>query len=161
MLNRGMAARTVMDPQGTRWVVRRMWVHRRLRWRGNAGRAIDLMDGADLAALGADLPVVGMILLALTLLLFAVAAVILVVPALVFVAELLLIAAVVGLGLLGRVLLGRPWTVEARAQGADHAFEWKVRGWRASGQLRDAVEQQVQATGEPMGGSRVPPLDTQ
>lgn len=107
-----MATGTVSDPHGNRWAVRRKWVHRRLRWRGKAGGSIDdLMDGAHLVELAADLPVVGVIFMALALLLVAVAAVIFVVPALVFVAELLLIATVVGLGLLGRVLLGRPWTV--------------------------------------------------
>jgi len=156
-----MATGTVSESNGNRWAVRRKWVHRRLRWRGKAGRSIDdLMDGSQLAELGADLPVVGVIFMAIALLLFAGAAVTFVVPALVFVAELLLIATVVGLGLLGRVLLGRPWTVEARQQGTDHAYEWKVRGWRASGDLRESVAQQLQATGMPTGGSRVPPVDT-
>jgi hypothetical protein len=153
-----MATATVTDPQGTHWAVRRKWVHRRLRWRGKAGRSIDLMDGSDLASFGAELPVVGAIFLVVALLLFAIAAVIFVVPAVVFVAELLLIAAFVGLGLFGRVLLGRPWTVEAREKGADHAYEWKVRGWRASGELREAIAQQLQATGLPTGGTRVAPV---
>lgn len=107
--------------------------------------------------MAADLPVLGVIFTALAVLLFAIAAVIFVVPALVFVAELLLIVALVGLGLLGRVLLGRPWTVEAREQAADYAYEWKTRGWRASGDLRQSVARQLEATGMPTGGARVPP----
>lgn len=110
-------------------------------------------------SLGADLPVVGVVFLAIGLLLFGIATVVLVVPAVVFVAELLLIAAFVGLGLLGRVLLGRPWTVEAREQGADHVYEWKLRGWRASGELLESIVQQLQATGLPTGGTRVPSVD--
>lgn len=115
------------------------------------------MDGSELASLGAELPVVGVIFIAVALLLFAIAAVVLIVPALVFIVELLLIASLVGLGLLGRVLLGRPWTVEACEQDADHAYEWKTGGWRASGHLCESVAQQLQATGMPTGGTRAPP----
>jgi len=115
------------------------------------------MEGSELASWAAELPVVGVIFMVLALIIFAIAAVIFVIPALVFVVELLLIVALVGLGLLGRVLLLRPWTVEAREQGADFAYEWKTRGWRASGDLRQSVARQLEATGMPTGGTRVPP----
>jgi hypothetical protein len=156
-LTLGMGTEAVVDPAGHRWVVRRRWVRRRLRWRGKSGRSFDLMDGSDLASLGADLPVVGVVFVGIALLLFAVGAVILVVPAIVFLAELLLIAAVVGVGLAGRMLLGRPWTVEAMKQDTGDAYEWKVRGWRASGELRESIAQQLQATGQPTGGTPVLP----
>lgn len=115
------------------------------------------MDGSDLASLAAELPVVGVVFVGIALLLFAVGAVIFVVPAVIFVAELLLIAAIVGVGLAGRMLLGRPWTIEAMKQDAGDAFEWKVRGWRASGELRESIAQQLEATGQPTGGTPVPP----
>ena len=114
------------------------------------------MDGSDLASLGSDLPVVGVFFVGIALLLFAVGAVIFVVPALIFLLELLLIAAIVGVGLVGRVLLGRPWTVEATRQEPRAAYEWQAAGWRASGDLREAIAQQLQATGLPTGGSPVP-----
>jgi hypothetical protein len=111
------------------------------------------MEGADFVSFGADLPVVGVVLTAIGLLLFAVAAVLFIVPALIFVGELLIILAIVGLGLMGRVLLGRPWTVEAHEDDAGHAYEWKTRGWRASGDLVESVGAQLQATGLPSGGT--------
>lgn len=156
--NLGMASTRVTDPQGNEWVVRRKWVHRRLRWRGKRGTG-DLLDGADLVSLGGDLPVIGVILMAIALLLFAIAAVMFIVPALIFIGELLIIVAIVGLGLLGRLLLGRPWTVEAQQVDADEAYEWKVSGWRASRDLVRTVSDQLRATGLTTGGSRVSPLN--
>lgn len=150
-----MASTRTVDPEGNEWVVRRTWVHRKLSWRGKRG-AGDLLDGADLASLGSDLPVVGVILAAIALLLFAVAAVMFIVPAVVFVVELLIIVAIVGLGLLGRVLFGRPWTVEARRPDTDQAYEWKVSGWRSSRDLVTSIADQLRRTGLPTGGTRVP-----
>jgi hypothetical protein len=150
-----MAAIRVTDPHGDEWEVRRKWVHRRLRWRGKRG-AGDLMDGADLAGLGGDLPVVGVVLTAIALLLFAIAAVLFIVPALIFIVELLVIVAIVGLGVMGRVLFGRPWTVEARRSDDTEAIEWKVSGWRASQDLVHEITDHLRATGLPTGGTAVP-----
>lgn len=116
------------------------------------------MDGADLVGAGADLPVVGVVLLVIALLLLAVAAVLFIVPAVIFLLELLIVAVIVGLGLLGRVLLGRPWTVEAR-RGDTESYEWKVSGWRASTDLVQTVADQLRTTGLPTGGAAVVPLD--
>lgn len=152
-----MASKRATDPNGHEWTVRRKWVHRQLRWRGTRGsRALDLMDGADFADLGGDLPVVGLILTAIAVLLVAIVAVILIIPALIFVAELLIVVGLVGLGLMGRVLLGRPWTVEAHMEGTDHTYEWKARGWRASTELVQTLANHLRETGLPAGGERVP-----
>lgn len=151
-----MAVNRVVDQRGCEWVVRRKWVHQRVRWRGS-GRSVDLMDGADLLSDGAEVPVVGVIFLGVGLVLLVIAAALFIVPALVFIGELLVIAAIVGLGLIGRVLFRQPWTVEARQQGADHAYEWKSRGWRASGDLVQTVGEQLRSTGLPTGGKQTPP----
>ena len=144
-----MASRTVVDPEGHTWNVRRRWGHRRVSWRGpKGGRACDLLDGADLADVAADLPVVGVIMTAIAALFIGVMAVVFIIPALVFALELLLIVVVLGLGVLGRVLFRRPWTVEARATGTNQRGEWKVTGWRASGDLVDSVADELQATGQ-------------
>jgi hypothetical protein len=115
------------------------------------------MDGADLAMLGEDLPVVGVILVTVGALVFAVAAVLFVVPALIFLLELLLIVVVVALGLIGRLLLRRPWTIEAIEAGSGDRYEWKVVGWRASGELLRSVANQLEATGLPTGGTKAHP----
>jgi small-conductance mechanosensitive channel len=118
------------------------------------------MDGADFLSVGAELPIIGVIVTAIGLVLLAIVAVLFIVPALVFVGELLFIVAVVGLGLVGRVLLGRPWAVEARQQGADDAYEWQARGWRASGDLVKSIAEQLRRTGRPTGGTQTSPGPT-
>jgi hypothetical protein len=148
-----MAVTRVVDPDDGEWTVRRRWVHRRLRWRGPGG-SFDLMNGADLAGAGADLPVVGLILGLIALFLFAIAAVLFIVPAVIFLVELLIVVTIVGIGVLGRLLFGRPWTVEAHQHDADHTYEWKVRGWRASSELVHSIAEQLHTTGEPAGGTR-------
>jgi hypothetical protein len=149
-----MAAKTVVDPAGRTWRVRRRWVTRSASWRGpKSARALDLLDGAHLVDDGADLPVVGVIMFAIAALLVAVLAVVFIIPALIFVLELMLILLIVGLGVLGRVLFRRPWTVEARVDGAGQGGEWKVAGWRASGDLLNSVAERIQATGQPPGGT--------
>lgn len=115
------------------------------------------MDGADLASVGADLPIVGVVFAVIAVLLVVVAAFVFIIPALVFVIELVVVLGLVGLGVLGRVLLGRPWTVQARTSGADHAYEWKCRGWSASGELVETIARQLHATGRPTSGTRFPP----
>ena len=147
-----MATRSVTGPDGTRWRVRRRWVKYHLRWRG-PGNAIDFMDGSELAALGAELPLIGVVFLVIAIVLFAIAAVVFIIPALVFFAEVLVVVALVVIGVGGRVLLGRPWTVEAAADGDERSYEWHTSGWRASGELRDTVARQLEATGLPTGGT--------
>lgn len=138
----------MVDPEGRTWNVRRRWVHRSVSWRGpKGGRALDLIDGADLAGEGADLPIVGVITFALAALLIGVLAVVFVIPALIFALELLLVLAAIGLGVFGRVLFRRPWTVEARVEGTRQGREWKVVGWRASGDLIDSVAERLRVSG--------------
>lgn len=154
-----MAAQTVVDPRGNQWTVRRRWVHRRLRWRGPGRDALGALDGADFLGAGADLPVVGVILLVVALVIFAVVAVLFVIPALIFLAELLIILVIVGIGLLGRILFGRPWTVEARPGDGGRCFEWQTTGWQASRQLVHSVADQLRVSGEPTGGQPIGPRD--
>lgn len=70
-----------------------------------------------------------------------------VIPGIVFVVELLLAALVVLGGLGVKVLLRRPWTVEARCE--DDVRRWPVVGWRASGRAVDHVATHIRRTGSP------------
>lgn len=108
---------------------------------------MDLLDDADVAGEAAELPVVGVIFFAIAALLVGVAAVIFVVPAVIFLLELLLVVLLVALGAGARILFRRPWTVEARVAGTNEVREWKVVGWRASGELVDTVATRVASTG--------------
>ena len=153
-----MAQRGVTDPQGERWRVRRKWVPRRIRWRGKERDLPDgLMDGAELLSLGDELPVIGVIAAVIAALVVGVALVLFIVPALIFLFELLLVLALVCLGVAGRALLGRPWTVEARRVGGDEALEWKVRGWRASDAKVTEVADQLEAGLTPPDGQPIRP----
>jgi len=141
-----MAPRTVIGPHGERWRVRTKWVPRKLRWRGkDRDLPVELMDGAELLSLGDDLPVVGVIAAVIAAVVVAIGLVLFIVPALIFLLELLFVLTLVGLGIAGRILLGRPWTVEARRAGSDEALEWKVRGWRASSAKVDEIADQLEA----------------
>lgn len=63
----------------------------------------------------------------------------------IFALELLVGLVPVGLGVLGRILYGRPWTVEA---GSNRGRE--VEGERLAGQRRrhDSVAERLRATGQ-------------
>lgn len=88
-------------------------------------------------AAGADagcLEVIGEVLLAALGVLLVIAVMIFIlVPVLVAIAELVVVALLALLGLAGRLVFRRPWTVEARA-GDGSCLAWRVVGWRASGE---------------------------
>jgi hypothetical protein len=66
-----------------------------------------------------------------------------VVPLLLALLDLLVLLLLLVLGVAARVLLRRPWTVEART--GDEVRTWKVVGWQASGALVDDVAERLQA----------------
>ncbi|WP_345263500.1 hypothetical protein [Nocardioides nanhaiensis] len=111
----------VRSPGGQVWRVSRRWVPWRRRLRGSLDAVPDLPGG-----LGDDpvSAIVGLVLLVLAL------------PFLVLVLlaglELLLLLLVLPVALLGRVLLGRHWTVEVRRGWAPWT-EQPAGDWQASG----------------------------
>ena len=128
----------VTSLDGTVWTVRRRWLPHRdgkglaQRFRRNrTRRGLDALDGVDLPfdfdlagiaiAIGLLLAFVGLLLFGWPLLLLGVD-----------LAWLLLVGV---FGVLGRVVLRRPWRVESTSDGERH--EWFVQGFRAAGQLRD------------------------
>jgi hypothetical protein len=130
-------ARSVTSPDGRQWTVRRRWTNRRLpHWRrirsGTSG-------GGDAAwwALDVGNDFLAGIAIALVVLVLVGVFVFLVIPLIVFTLELLVVLLVVALAALGRVLLGRPWTVEARS--GDDVRTYAVKGWRASAEKVDEV----------------------
>lgn len=122
----------VTDPHGRTWRVTRRWVPWRRRLRGDVGPGLDVLP----SGLGDD-PISMIILLvclvvALPFLLLALLAGV----------ELLLIVLLLPFAALGRVLLGRHWTVEAR-EGFTVRWEARSGDWQASGlvihQVADAI----------------------
>lgn len=149
-----MAGTRVSDPRGNEWEVRRRWTRRRPRWR-RAREPENLIDAAELVSFGDDLPVIGGVLAIIGLVLLAVLAVVVIIPALIFIGEVLVVLAIIGLGFVGRVALGRPWTVEARQVAGPQALEWKVRGWRASRDQVRGIADEIRVSGVPTGGTTV------
>ena len=91
----------VQDPDGQTWRVTRRWFPWRLRWR-------DVDDNGGGFDLGDDL-IISLLLLVLFLVLAPVVG-----PLILGSMELVLILLVLPFAVLGRVLLGRKWSVEAR-----------------------------------------------
>ena len=123
----------VRDPQGQTWRISRRWVPWRRRLKGATSGLPDLGFGS----LGDD-PislVIGLVLLVVLLpflLVFLVAGV-----------ELLALLVVFPLAILGRVLLGRHWTVEVR-RGWTPWWEMRSGDWSASRLQIHEVAQSVE-----------------
>jgi hypothetical protein len=161
-----MGRRTVIAPDGERWRVGRRWLNRSppkpwTRWRRNRkgnddGDLVDTL-APDLLTGAVDGPA-GLV---------AAAAVVVVIALLVFVLlpligiafELALLIGFVMSGLFGRVVLRRPWTIEAISlddPARRHAFA--VVGWRRSGRSLAALASAIQTTGPPSALPEAEPL---
>lgn len=133
--------RTVSSPDGNRWYVRRVW----LPWRPRRRKPVDGLDvPLDLAPGCAD-DLVGGVVGAIVVIVVIAVVLVLVVPLLVTVLEVLLVLLLAVLGGVARVVLRRPWVVEATPATGPGRLRWKVVGWRRSGEVVDAVAQQLAA----------------
>lgn len=119
---------TVQDPQGRTWRVTRRWVPWRRRVR-------DFDTGPDMPSGLGDDPIsmiIGLFFLILIIPFLLVAFVALL--------ELLLLLLVLPFAVLGRVLLGHHWVIEAR-RGWQPVWEEEVGDWKASaGRIQDVAE---------------------
>lgn len=126
-------ARTAVAPDGVHWRVGRRWLPFRVRLRRDDWREAGPSDLGDLALF--DSPgglLAGLVALAAVALLFLV-----IWPIVAIALELVLVAIILVGAVGGRVILRRPWTVVARSETAERA--WNVVGWRRSGRLIDDV----------------------
>jgi hypothetical protein len=143
---------SVTSPDGERWQVRRRWLDRplpdlRRRFRQYREEAKDsdgsldafwVIDVADSLWVGIALAVVVILIVFLLLPLIGVAL------------ELILLLALLGSGIVGRVVLRRPWTVEAANLGDEmQSAAYAVKGWRRSGRAVDEIATAIQAAGPP------------
>lgn len=153
-------------PDGTRWRVRRRWLDRPApkpwtRWRRRRSTKDDgevagawgleaLMNGSDsLAAL--SLAVAVAILLALF--------VFVLLPLLGIALELTLLVLVLTSGLLGRVVLRRPWTIEAvSVEDPARRSAFAVAGWRRSRRALAELAAAIERTGPPSALPEAEPL---
>jgi hypothetical protein len=151
-----LTTRRVTTPNGVEWKVRRRWIpHRegkgiverfrtsRQRRKENGGGAEALADlgGVDFGFEGLALAV-GLIALILLLLLFGW-------PLVLIGVDLIWLLGAGTLGLLGRLVLGRPWRVEAVSTVERRT--WHVQGFRSAGLSRDDLAAQLSAGINPAG----------
>ena len=143
-----------VETPGGAWHVRRRWAPRHLgadtiptRFRDRARRVRRRSaDAADLADPGCA-PDVGEAIVGL----LAVIAIVLFMiffglPFLIALGELILVGFLALVGVAGRVLFRRPWTVDAVDPTGRH-HTWSVVGWRASGAARQFIADRVTTTG--------------
>jgi hypothetical protein len=133
-------ARSVVAPDGSRWRVRRLWLPR-LRRRPRLG-SLDHVDGA-LIGSGTD-DLAGLVLGALAVVVVAVLGL--------FVLSYLLLlleAVVLPLVLVAKIVLHRPFTVQATDEHGDRRT-WPVVGWRASGEAVDEAARAIEQGRDPL-----------
>jgi hypothetical protein len=146
----------VTAPNGERWEVGRRWLNepRRRLWRPRRRRSAD--DAGEAASwanpasidVGDDLLLgVGLALaVALVVVLFA----FVLLPLLGLALELALLLGVFASGLFGRVVLGRPWTIEAVSlDDSQQRVRFAVKGWRGSRRAIAALADAIATTGPP------------
>ena len=143
----------VTTPAGI-WNVRRRWAPRHLGQQTIWARFLDrsrrvrrrTADLGDIADPGCAPDIAGgivVVLLIIALLLFLIFVGI---PLLIALGELLFIVVLAVVGVVGRVLFRRPWTVDAiDPAGTRHA--WSVVGWRSSRDARRFIADRIAAAG--------------
>lgn len=139
-----MGGRTVRAPDGREWKVGRDWLPRRVRLRRERepGGSLDLVELVDLDA-GPVAAVLAVIVLVVFL--FAV-----VWPLVALALEVVILIFLFLAALAGRLLLGRPWRVLARADKPyPERRAWQVAGWRASRDVIDDVARAIETGQEP------------
>ena len=138
----GGMGKVVTAPDGTRWRVGRRWVPWRLR-----RRAWDLTELPELPV--ADVTLIdelfGGVVAVVVALIGAVLFVLFVIPFLIAVLEAVLLLLVLVLGVVARVVLRRPWIVQAVQVGHHGRLAWKAGGWRRSGEVADVIARRLQA----------------
>jgi hypothetical protein len=115
----------------------------RRRWLGRADVSDAMPDFINLDGGLDDLGVVGTIIAAILLVILAVFLALVLFNVIAIAIELLLVVVLLLAGVFGRVVLRRPWIVQARS--GDVVHEWRVVGWRPSGRTIADVAQRLRS----------------
>lgn len=136
-------ASTVTSPDGRRWTVRRRWLPWKPRLKKPRLPSVrkDRFDTRPwtTAEWGLDLATMGWFGLAIVL---VIAMVFFVWPIGFLLVELLLVALFAAGGIVARILLRRPWLLDAETAGEKRT--WAVSGWRASEDALRGIRSAVQ-----------------
>lgn len=142
-----MRGTQVHAPDGTVWTVRRRWIpHRegrgiRARLKQRTKRSLDALDIPDFDIDAEAIAIVLVLVVALVVaLLFGW-------PIFLIGIDLAWLLLVAIFGTIGRVVLRRPWRVEAVSTDVRH--DWFVPGFRAAGRLRDDLADQYRHGADP------------
>ena len=124
-----------------------VWGRFHRRFRRTMERTGDVADADPgcLELLGEGVVAALAIVVAVVVLLFVV------IPLLVAVVDVAVVLLLALFGVAGRILLRRPWTVEARAEDGS-LLVWRVVGWRASGERVDLAAERITAGDVPPTG---------
>jgi len=151
-----LPTRHVTAPDRTSWSVQRRGLPHRegkgivQRFKNHAkpdnAEGLDLPIDIDAGAAGLVLAIVLVVVIAL-LLIFGW-------PVLLIGIDLAWPLLIGALGLVGRVILRRPWRVEAVSPSEGRS--WFVKGYRAAGERRDAIARQLQRGQNPLGTETQP-----
>ncbi len=143
--------RVVSSPDGDRWRVRRRWLNRGLpslrkhvREAKEEVTASGTLDGLmTLDGIGggwAGAAIAGAVVVAVLVLL----------PLLGIALELIVLAVLLASGLAGRVVLGRPWTVEAKnLDDGERSVAYGVKGFRRAGEAAEELAGAIATSGPP------------
>lgn len=143
-------ATMILTPDGRQWRVRRRLVPRlgaetllgrvRRRMKAAATHASNGLDVGNGCMPGGfdDLAVLALVLVVLAVAIFVV------IPLLAVIVDLLILVVLALLGIVARIAFRRPWLVEATASDGER-HQWRVVGWRSSGERRDQVAQMLAA----------------
>lgn len=143
-------ATTITGPDGRQWTVRRRLAPRlgaetvfgraRRRVGSVINRTTNGLDVAD-GCLAFDLDAIVVVLLVLVALLLLIFVVI---PLLVVIVDLVILLLLALLGIVARVVFRRPWVLEA-ASSDGRRHQWRVVGWRRSGEQCRHIAQMLAA----------------
>jgi hypothetical protein len=142
----------VTSPDGDRWRVKRRWTNRplpdvRRRFTSDAEDGWAAQIGLEGFLSGLDESIVLSIAMAILLVLI----VLVLWPLLGIAFELVLLFLLLSSGIVGRVLLRRPWTVEAvNLDRPERSTAFGVKGWRRSGQAIEELRRAIAAGQTPL-----------
>jgi hypothetical protein len=155
-----LKASTAISPDGDRWQVRRRWLDRpapkirRSMGEAKEGTALESSFEAFSGAAAESIPLAIGAAIVVALLVFFL------LPLIGIALELAILIALLSSGLVGRLLLRRPWTIEAvNLDRPQQSVAFAVKGWRRSRRALDELTTTIPASGPPRQISEGTPID--
>ena len=124
----------VRDPEGRTWIIRRLWMAWRPKWRGMGGETdLGVAGGAGPGTSVAEGVLFGLIHVV------GATVVHVLIPGLMFVIEMAFYLVVLSFVVGARVLLKLSWTIEANRNSGVGGIRWRISGLRESARAVDEL----------------------